>query len=114
MKSKRTKATDIPMSVKKKAFERDQGRCVVCGNSYNVMPNVHLLSRAHSGKGIETNIVTMCTNFTKNKCHYKFDNGTKEEREKILKKVTAYMKSIYGEDWSLEKQKYKKWSDNNE
>ena len=37
MKSKRAKATDIPMSVKKKVFERDNGRCVVCGNNYNVM-----------------------------------------------------------------------------
>lgn len=32
MKSKRSKATDIPMSVKKKVFERDKGRCVVCKN----------------------------------------------------------------------------------
>ena len=45
MKSKRSKATDIPMSVKKKVFERDHGCCVVCGNSYNVMPDAHYISR---------------------------------------------------------------------
>lgn len=108
MKSKRTKATDISMSVKKKVFERDHGRCVVCGNSYNVMPNAHVLSRAHSGRGIETNVVTLCTNLTPNKCHHKFDNGTKEERQYILDKITKYMKSIYGDDWSIDDQRYKK------
>ncbi len=57
MKSKRAKATDIPMSVKKKVFERDHGGCcVVCGNNYNVMPNAHILSRAKGGLGIETNV----------------------------------------------------------
>ena len=108
MKNKRTKATDIPMSVKKKVWERDHGCCVVCGNSYNVMPNAHILSRAHGGLGIETNIVTMCTSLTPNKCHDKFDNGTIEEKEFILNKITKYMKSIYGDDWDIEDQRYKK------
>ena len=111
MKTKRSKATDIPMSVKKKVWERDNGCCVVCGNSYNVMPNSHILKRSNNGRGIETNIVTMCTNFTPNKCHYKFDFGTREERQEILDKVVRYMKSIYGEDWSIEKQRYSKWED---
>lgn len=109
MKTKRSKATDISMAVKKKVFERDKGRCVVCGNTYNVMPNAHILSRAHSGKGIETNVVTMCTIMTKNKCHHKFDNGTKEEREYILNKIIYHMKNIYGNEWCIEDQKYKKY-----
>lgn len=108
MKSKRSKATDIPMSVKKKVFERDNGRCVVCGNNYNVMPNAHILSRVHGGKGIETNVVTLCTLLTENKCHHKFDNGTKEERQQIYNKIESYMKSIYGSGWNINDQKYKK------
>ena len=108
MKTKRSKATDIPMSVKKKVFERDNGRCVICGNNYNVMPNAHILSRAKGGLGIETNVVTMCTLLTPNKCHHKFDNGTKQEHEKIYNKIEKYMKSIYGDDWCIEDQKYKK------
>mgnify|MGYP002523867916 CR=1 FL=1 len=108
MKTKRAKATDIPMKVKKAVWDRDEGRCVVCYNSYNVMPNAHILSRAKGGLGIETNVVTLCTNLTKNKCHYKFDNGTKEEREEIEKKITRYMKNRYGENWCKEDQKYKK------
>lgn len=108
MKTKRSKATDIPMSVKKKVFERDNGRCVVCGNNYNVMPNAHILSRAKGGLGIETNVVTLCTLLTENKCHHKFDNGTKQEHEEIYNKIEKYMKSIYGDDWCIEDQKYKK------
>ena len=60
------------------------------------------------GKGIETNVVTLCTNLTSNKYHYKLDNGTKEERQFILDKITKYMKSIYGDDWNIEDQIYKK------
>lgn len=107
MKSKRAKATDIPYFVKEKVWERDKGMCVVCGNRLNVMPNAHILSRAHGGLGIETNVVTLCTNFTPNKCHYKFDNGTKEEREELLKIITRYMKSKY-DNWNIKDQQYKK------
>lgn len=110
MKTKRSKATDISASVKQKVFERDGGRCVVCGNAYNVEPNAHILSRAKGGLGIETNIVTLCNLLTTNKCHHKFDNGTKKEHEEILKIIVKYMKSIYP-NWNIEDQKYKKWSD---
>ncbi len=108
MKTKRAKATDISMKVKRAVFERDKGMCVVCHNRINVLPNAHILSRAKGGLGVETNIVTLCGNFTLNKCHYKFDNGTREERKKIEEKITAYMKSIYGENWCKKDQKYKK------
>lgn len=108
MKTKRSKTTDIPMSVKKKVWERDNHCCVVCGMNGYVMPNAHILSRAKGGLGIETNIVTLCTDLNPNKCHSKFDNGTKEEREKIYELIEAYMKSIYGLSWNIDNQKYKK------
>lgn len=107
--SKLSNATDIPQSVKEKVFKRDKGKCVICGNSYNVMPNSHIVPRSKLGQGIETNIVTMCTNFTINKCHYRYDNGTKKEKEYMLNKITKYMKKIYGDDWNLEQQKYRKY-----
>lgn len=108
MKSKRSKATDISMAVKKRVFERDGGRCVICNNSINVMPNAHILSRAKGGLGIETNIVTLCTNLTPNKCHYKFDNGNKSEHDLIYNKIVKYMKKKYGNDWNIDDQRYKK------
>ena len=107
MKTKRSKATDIPMSVKKKVWERDNHCCVVCGMSGSVMPNAHILSRAHGGLGIETNIVTLCTSLNPNRCHDKFDNGTEEEKAYIYNKVESYMKSIYP-NWNIDDQKYKK------
>lgn len=107
MKTKRSKATDIPMSVKKKVWERDKGCCIICGNSFNVMPNAHYISRAKGGLGIEKNIFTACTRLTENDCHYRFDNGTKEEREKLKSIVKSYLKSKY-QDWNEEELYYKK------
>ncbi len=109
MKSKRSKLTDIPMSVKKKVFERDNGCCVVCGNNYNVMPNAHYIPRSKGGLGIEENIVTLCTELTPNKCHRKYDFGTKEQQEKIHDSIKNYLQSKY-EYWNEDKLVYKKWN----
>lgn len=107
MKTKRSKATDIPMSVKKKVWERDNGRCVICDNNYNVMPNAHYISRSKGGLGIEQNIFTACTRLTENDCHYKFDNGTKSEREQLKEKVKKHFQAIYP-DWNEKDLYYKK------
>ena len=107
MKSKRAKATDIPDKVKKIVWERDGGECVYCHNRCNVMPNAHYIPRSKGGLGIEQNIVTLCTRLTDNDCHYKFDNGTKEEREKIGSKIREYLMSKY-DNWNEEDLKYKK------
>ena len=108
MNSKRSKATDISQAVKKKVWERDKHRCVVCGNNYNVMPNAHYISRNKGGLGIEQNVVTLCTELTKNKCHRKYDLGTKEERERIGLKIKKYLQSKY-DNWNEEDLIYKKW-----
>ena len=107
MKSKRAKACDISQKVKKIVWERDGGKCVICGNSCNVMPNAHYISRAHGGLGIEENVVTMCSEFTDNQCHRKYDFGTKAEREKIKKQIETYLKSKYAY-WGRKKLIYKK------
>jgi 5-methylcytosine-specific restriction endonuclease McrA len=107
MKSKRAKATDIPKRVKEIVWERDGHKCVVCHNSCNVMPNAHYISRAKGGLGIEQNIVTLCTRLTDNDCHFKFDNGTAEERERIGNIIKEYLQSKY-ENWNEEDLKFKK------
>lgn len=107
-KSKRARATDIPRKVKQEVWERDGGRCVVCGNMRNVMPNAHIVPRSRGGLGIAANVVTLCTNFTENKCHFKYDFGTKEEMEAIDEAIVAYMKSVYGEGWNKKAQAYRK------
>ena len=107
MKHKLSKACDISQKVKQIVWERDKGRCVVCGNTQNVMPNAHFISRAKGGLGIEQNIVTLCTNFTTCKCHFRFDNGTAEERKEIGLKIETYLKSKYP-DWNKENLVYRR------
>lgn len=106
-KSKRSKACDISWAVKMRVWERDNGCCVVCGNSYNVMPNAHYIPRSRGGLGIEQNIVTLCTELTENKCHRKFDFGNQIEREYIGGKIKEYLMSIYP-DWNEADLYYKK------
>lgn len=100
-KSKRSKATDIPPKVKKKVYERDNGICVICQKNRG-FPEVHYISRAQGGLGIEENIVTGCR-----KCHQDYDNGDK--REEIGKIIKEYLKSIYGDSWDEEKLIFNKW-----
>ncbi len=101
--NRRTKATAIPKKVKDAVWERDGGKCIVCGY-YPGNPCCHILSRAHSGRGIETNLITLC-----NTHHFQFDSGSRKDRDAIEDIVTSHMKSIYGEEWCKEDQAYKKW-----
>lgn len=99
MKSKRSKACDISQAVKKKVWERDGESCVICGN-HQAMPNAHFRSRAHSGKGVERNIVTLCA-----QCHYNYDQTTQRPIYKEF--IMNYLKSKY-EDWCEDDIIYKK------
>ena len=104
--NKRAIACDIPKRVKDKVWERDEGRCIVCG-SRNAAPNAHYISRAHGGLGIEENIVTLCTGFG-NGCHYKFDNGTANERKVIKDMLRMYLQQHYP-GWDERDLVYKKY-----
>ena len=86
-KSRRSRATDIPQSVKKIVYERDGGRCIFCGAPGS--PNAHVISRAHGGLGIEENIVTACFN-----CHFMMDNSP--DRKIYLQAAKTYLQGIYG------------------
>lgn len=102
MKSNRTKAADIPMSVKKTVWERDNHHCIICGNPY-AMPNAHFIARSHGGLGIEQNIVTLCQN-----CHHNFDNGKDTDLKMSIKRnIEAYLKEFYP-NWSIDSLIYKK------
>lgn len=102
-KHRLTKATDIPKKVKDAVWERDSGKCLVCGY-YPSIPACHIVSRSHQGRGIETNICTLCSTH-----HRLYDSGTREQRDTIDRIVVAYMKSVYGEGWNKEDQVYHKW-----
>lgn len=103
-KSKRAKAVDISQKVKQLVWERDGGRCIICG-SRQAMPNAHYKSRAHGGLGIPENVVTLCT---MDGCHRKYDFGTREEREEIGGQIREYLMNYYP-DWDEEKLIYNKY-----
>ena len=107
-KSRLAKATDIPKHVKNAVFLRDEGKCVVCGNYINVMPNAHYIPRSEGGLGIEENVVTLCTEFTKNQCHRKYDFGTKEEKAYCKEKIRNHLMSKH-QGWNEEKLVFKKY-----
>lgn len=101
MKSKRSKATDIPRKVKEAVYERDRGICVnKCGRPG--IPNAHYIRRSQNGLGIEQNVVCLCI-----QCHHDYDNGFK--REEIGNNIKNYLKSIYGDSWNEKDLIYDKW-----
>lgn len=95
---KRTKAISISKEVKEKVYERDGGICIFCHRAG--LPEAHVISRAHGGLGIETNIVTACRT-----CHDRMDNST--DRDMYLAVAVDYLKNIYP-DWKSEDQVYKR------
>lgn len=96
---KRTKALDIPEKVKDRVWERDGGRCILCGSSC-AMPNAHYIARSQGGLGIEENIVTLCLD-----CHNLYDNST--YRKQLREEIRDYLTERYPK-WDEEKLKYKK------
>lgn len=100
---KSTRACDIPYEVKKKVWERDHGRCVICGTSRMVSPNAHYIPRSHMGLGIEQNIVCLCLG-----CHCDYDNSPK--REEYGAAIRRYLKAKY-RGWDESKLVYRKYGE---
>ena len=100
MKTRRSKATDIPQKVKENVWERDGHRCIICGSA-QAMPNAHIVSRAKGGLGVEQNIVTLCR-----ECHDHMDNSI--ARKVYLATCIEYIKMHYP-DWTVDGVTYRKW-----
>lgn len=96
---RRTKALQIPMKVKRKVFERDNGCCIWCGMPGD--PVCHYIAKSQGGKGIEQNILTGCY-----KCHTAFDQS--DQRYAYREIARDYLMSKYP-DWKEEELYYKKW-----
>lgn len=86
MKSKRSKACDIPDVVRARVGERDNYTCIICGKQG--IPNAHYIPRSLGGLGVEENIVCLCS-----MCHYEYDNGSK--RKEHGKTIESYLRSQY-------------------
>ena len=86
MKSRRTKALEIPKSVKRSVYDRDNGMCILCGAPG--IPEAHYIPRSKGGLGIEQNIVTLCRS-----CHNRYDQTA--DRSYIRKQIMAYLSEKY-------------------
>jgi 5-methylcytosine-specific restriction endonuclease McrA len=98
MKSKRTKALEIPREVKIRVALRDNEKCILCGRPG--LPEAHYISRAHGGLGIEQNIVTLCRS-----CHRRYDQTT--ERAALGAIIADYLRTQY-HDWTPTELIYRK------
>lgn len=99
LKSKRSKACDIPARVKDAVWKRDCCQCIIC-RSPEAMPNAHYISRAQGGLGIEENIVTLCI-----KCHERYDHSS--DRQLLKSAIREYLTTKYP-NWEEQNLIYKK------
>ena len=94
-----TKATNISREVKLRVYERDKGRCIICGSPG--LPEAHYIRRSQGGLGIEQNIVTLCR-----ECHREFDEGKRHREYK--EKIQDYLFRFYP-DFNDYDRLYHKW-----
>ena len=98
----RTKKTNIPRSVKERVYERDKGKCLICGRTVYVdNACCHYISRARLGMGIEENVISLCHD-----CHRRFDGADRKLFEDLIRE---YLISKYP-GWDERKLVYSKWS----
>ena len=103
---KRTKALSISEAVKDKVWERDEGQCIACRymgkTGWQAYPEAHFIPRSKSGLGVEENILTLCRPH-----HYQYDNGSRNQREKMRNLFRIYLMNKYPE-WDEKKLYYHK------
>jgi 5-methylcytosine-specific restriction endonuclease McrA len=87
--TKQTKAKQIPVSVKKKVWDRDGGECIICGNP-NADPSCHYIRRSQGGLGIEQNIVTLCARH-----HLELDSPNSPEQKLLRARVREHLEKHY-------------------
>ena len=96
-KHKLTKATEIPLKVKKEVWERDNHKCIYCSKEVPLScANSHYIKRL----GIPQNIVCACPI-----CHDRYDFGINVQD--MINYTREYLKSKYVV-WNEEILKYKK------
>ena len=100
MRSTKTKATDIPKSVREAVEKRDGYKCIICGKPGR--GNSHFIRRSQGGLGVEENLATMCPD-----CHFVYDNGFGEHRQLIKEMFEMHLQECYP-DWNPEALIYQK------
>ena len=99
-KHRETKFTEISPKTKEAVWQRDGGRCLLCG-SINAGPHCHYIRRSQGGSGEERNIWTGCE-----ACHRNFDSEPSDGHLHAV--VRDYLKALY-KDWDESNLIYKKY-----
>ena len=94
-----TRFTGISPATWKRVYERDGGRCVLCGRG-GVLQGAHIVPRSKGGLGREMNIVMLCP-----ACHRRYDQTP--ERKAMDEEIKTYIKRLYP-DWDERNMKYRK------
>lgn len=96
---KQTRFTAVQPMTWKRVYDRDNGRCVLCGCG-GVLQAAHYIGRAQGGLGREKNLVMLCAD-----CHRRYDQS--EERKAIRNELREYLKNLYP-DWNEAELVYRK------
>lgn len=89
MKSRRSKACDIPKAVKIAVHERDGGCCIFCGVPVGIeCSNAHYIPRSDCGLGIAENVGTLCP-VCHNRQHHSPDGHV------VFEKLRDYLHRLY-------------------
>lgn len=106
MRSKRSKAADIPNDVRETVKARDGWDCIFCrafGESgYEPTQIMHYIGRKQGGLGIEENLAFGCAAH-----HQELDNG--KDGAKYREFFREYLEEQYP-DWNERKLIYSKWA----
>lgn len=86
-KSKRSRACDFDINVKREMLERDGYRCIFCGSAHGLTP-AHYISRGAGGLGIIENGACVCV-----PCHNLLDAST--NRIEMSKEFKKYLDNLY-------------------
>lgn len=99
---KQTRARRASKKTRLEVYERDGGKCIICGRHTN-LTLAHYISRAHNGLGIKENLGTVCIY-----CHHEMDHTSK--RQKKLEEFRIYLDSHYP-DFPDEERVWKRWTE---
>lgn len=94
-----TRFTAVQPQTWKRVYDRDHGRCVLCGRR-GILQAAHYIPRSHGGLGREKNLIMLCAD-----CHRRYDQTA--EREQIRAELREYLQGLYP-DWDENELKYHK------
>ncbi len=97
---KQTRYASITPTVRKRVYERDEGRCVLCGAG-GVLQCAHFIPRSQGGMGREKNLIMLCPD-----CHQQYDQSP--DRKHLRQELRGYLSSKYT-DWDESELRY--WKD---